>query len=100
MQPSAARPQSDIANRIFIDLLNEPDSIGLNWNGGNGKPAVSDLFLGAMDAMWALTPGKMVFFVEGSGQVNFPGMAWGNGAHPFPSLATGLAWHVMLCSTA
>lgn len=33
-------------------------------------PGFTDLYLGAMDAIWAMTPGAPIFVVEGAGQVS------------------------------
>lgn len=79
--------QQDLKGRIFLDLLNEPDSIGQRWEdqqnppGGHAGPAAgtTDLYLTAMDALWAMTPGAPIFFVEGGGQTGLKGVNWGNG---------------------
>jgi len=79
--------QADLRGRVFLDLLNEPDSIGQRWEaqqappGGHPGPAagLADLYLTAMDALWAMTPGAPIFFVEGGGQTGLRGVNWGNG---------------------
>jgi len=77
--------QSDLKGRVFLDLLNEPDSIGQRWEratpgGGRGEAAgLTELYLGAMDAIWRTAPGAPIFFVEGGGQTGLRGVNWGNG---------------------
>ena len=50
--------------RIMCDILNEPDFGNLRWEAYNGLPALSDLYLQAMDALYAANPG-LLFFIEG-----------------------------------
>lgn len=57
--------QRDLANRIFIDVMNEPDSMNIKWEAQDGRPGAQQLYLGVADALWALTPGKVMFFFEG-----------------------------------
>lgn len=38
---------------------------------------MTELYLGVMDALWSITPGSPIFFVEGGGQGNFKGGAEG-----------------------
>ncbi|DBB04409.1 TPA: hypothetical protein ACH3X1_012892 [Trebouxia sp. C0004] len=63
--------------RIMVDILNEPDCNGLKWSAANGKPGAGDLYLAAMDAIYAVNP-NVLFFIEGTGQ---SGLAdnWGDG---------------------
>jgi hypothetical protein len=111
----------DMKGRLFIDILNEPDSqgqgwqprdgkagaFGGGWGGGGGRsrrqareavqcgsrglptpcwPAaaaashnthpdagMTELYLGVMDALWEMTPGVPIFFVEGGGQGAYKG---------------------------
>lgn len=51
---------------------------GIAWAAQGSTPALKDLYLGAMDALWALTPGSPIFFIEGGGQTGF-NTNWGNG---------------------
>lgn len=80
--------EDDLKGRVFLDLLNEPDSIGQRWEdqpgdppGGHPGPAagLTDLYLTTMDAIWAMTPGAPMFFLEGGGQTGMRGVNWGNG---------------------
>ena len=50
---------ADPVARLFLvyDVLNEPDAFDLLWEGGNGKPALMDAYLQAMDAIHAVNPG-------------------------------------------
>lgn len=76
---------SDLRGRVFIDVLNEPDSIGLRWEPSAGRPGVRDLYIRTMDALEALRPGLPVFFVEGAGQTGFQ-VNWGDGFVTDPAL--------------
>jgi aryl-phospho-beta-D-glucosidase BglC (GH1 family) len=66
-----------VARHVIVDMLNEPDSQHLRWEGQGGKPGVTDLYLAAMDALYPLNH-HLLFFVEGTGQGNFV-MNWGDG---------------------
>lgn len=57
--------QADIANRVFIDVMNEPDSMNIVWEPSSGRPGAHQLYLGTADALWQLTPDKVMFFMEG-----------------------------------
>lgn len=48
----------------MCDILNEPDFGNLRWEPANGLPGMGDLYLQAMDALYAANPG-LLFFVEG-----------------------------------
>lgn len=48
----------------MCDILNEPDFGNLRWEAANGLPGMGDLYLQAMDALYAANPG-LLFFVEG-----------------------------------
>jgi aryl-phospho-beta-D-glucosidase BglC (GH1 family) len=77
--------ESGLRGRVFVDLLNEPDSIGQRWErtnpwGNNGEAeGLKEIYLSAMDALWRITPGAPLFFVEGGGQTGLRGVNWGNG---------------------
>ena len=45
------------AARSLIDILNEPDAFKLQWQAQNGLPALSDLYLAAMDAIYPVNSG-------------------------------------------
>jgi hypothetical protein len=47
----------DAVNSCLIDLLNEPDCWDLSWQANNGKPSSGDLYLAAMDAIYAVNSG-------------------------------------------
>lgn len=42
-------------------------------------PGFTDLYLGAMDAIWAMTPNAPIFVVEGAGQGAYAGLNWVSG---------------------
>lgn len=68
---------SQTAPYIILEILNEPDSYGIRWEGNNGKPAYGDLLLRAMDAIQSVSPGQPMM-IEGTGQLGL-GVNWGNG---------------------
>ncbi|KAI8472618.1 MAG: glycoside hydrolase superfamily [Monoraphidium minutum] len=69
---------ADLANRVFVDVMNEPDSMGVRWEASGDRPGAQQLYLGTADAIWAATPNKVMFMFEGTGQNGF-GLNWGNG---------------------
>lgn len=49
---------------VFYDILNEPDFItGMGWTPQNGNPGMGDLYLQAMDAIYAVNPGAALSLV-------------------------------------
>lgn len=46
------------AHRIMYDILNEPDSFNIGWQPANGRPGYGNLLTLAMDAIYAINPGK------------------------------------------
>ena len=94
---------TDLAGRVFHDLLNEPDEAGLGWAGGEGKGGggagggkpmapLGDYYLQTMDAIDAFSPGEAMFFIQGGGQtaLGLAGRFW---------LVRG-AWHACLSSSS
>ncbi|BDA41274.1 probable endoglucanase E1 [Coccomyxa sp. Obi] len=61
--------------RVMVDILNEPDSRGLKWQGTT--PDMTTLYLAAMDAMYKVSP-TTLFLIEGCGQLG-SAMNWGDG---------------------
>jgi len=55
----------DLANRVFVDVMNEPDSMNIAWEASGSRPGARQLYLGVADALWALSPEKVMFFFEG-----------------------------------
>ena len=49
----------DAAARVFVDILNEPDSFQLQWQAQDdaGLPGAGDLYLAAMDAIYPVNSG-------------------------------------------
>lgn len=78
--------EADLQGRVFAGLLAAPDRLGHRWEDGGGEgsggaeggpPGLAALYLAAMDALWAETPGGVAFFVEGAGQGG--AATWGHG---------------------
>ena len=76
---------------VVMEILNEPDSYGFRWEGGNGKSAYGDLLLQAMDAIQSVSPGQAMM-IEGTGQLGL-GVNWGTGFATDPQLisSTGIS---------
>jgi len=66
----------ELEGRVWVDILNEPDSQGQGWQPKQGKAGMTELYLGVMDALWELTPGAPIFFINGGGQGNYSGLNW------------------------
>lgn len=64
--------ESDLRGRVFLDVLNEPDSMGMAWS------ELGPLYLRTMDALDAFNPDATIFFIEGTGQTGYH-TNWGNG---------------------
>jgi hypothetical protein len=74
---------SDMSNRIFIDVMNEPDSMNIVWEPRDGKPGARELFLATADALWDMTPNQVLFMFEGeAGQHGDSWVSQGGGGHP------------------
>lgn len=72
--------EEDMKGRLFIDILNEPDSQRQGWQANDaGDAGMTELYLGVMDTLWDMTPGVPIFFIEGGGQGAYKGINWGNG---------------------
>ncbi|KAK9839537.1 hypothetical protein WJX81_008252 [Elliptochloris bilobata] len=64
--------------RVMVDILNEPDSRDLQWEGST--PPATDVtwyYISAMDAMHQVSP-TTLYLIEGCGQNTFA-MNWGDG---------------------
>ncbi|KAK9833321.1 hypothetical protein WJX81_006148 [Elliptochloris bilobata] len=79
--------RNQLAGRLFLELLNEPDILGFRWETSssivvNGVrrtfPKLQRLYLQTMLALRAVSP-LALFAVEGTGQATMPGVAYGNG---------------------
>jgi hypothetical protein len=57
--------QQDMANRVFVDVMNEPDSMGIRWESQGGRPGAQQLYLATADAIWQLSPDQVMFMFEG-----------------------------------
>lgn len=75
--------ESDLKGRVFVDIMNEPDSVGVRWeptpNSQGQSAGLAKLYHSTMSALWAMTPGAVTFFIEGGGQGGLLGTNWGNG---------------------
>ncbi|KAI8468681.1 MAG: glycoside hydrolase superfamily [Monoraphidium minutum] len=76
------RFQQDLAGRVLVDVLNEPDMLSLKWGPIQGlltpRPNWGTLALAAMDRIHAASPGDALFLVSGTDQSDY-GLNWGNG---------------------
>uniref|UniRef100_A0A383VWA1 Glycoside hydrolase family 5 domain-containing protein n=1 Tax=Tetradesmus obliquus TaxID=3088 RepID=A0A383VWA1_TETOB len=83
---------SDLKGRVFLDLLNEPDELGMGWSGGKTREfrPLGSYLLAAMEAINAVSPGDAIFFIQGGGQVA-AGTAWGDGFATDPELIRRLS---------
>eukprot|EP00775_Hariotina_reticulata_P008523 gene8523-8705_t len=64
---------TDIRGRVLLDLLNDPDKLGLSgisWNRANEVPGLDQLYLSAMDSIEHITPGDALFLLQGSAMAN------------------------------
>jgi aryl-phospho-beta-D-glucosidase BglC (GH1 family) len=76
---------TELAGRILVDVMNEPDSMGIRWEASGNRPGAQQLYLGTADALWSMSTtgpykvdNSVRFMFEGTGQNNF-GLNWGNG---------------------
>eukprot|EP00882_Tetradesmus_deserticola_P019764 GHRQ01021302.1.p1 GENE.GHRQ01021302.1~~GHRQ01021302.1.p1 ORF type:complete len:501 (+),score=125.39 GHRQ01021302.1:274-1776(+) len=56
---------TDIAGRVLVDVMNEPDSMGIRWEASGDRPGAEQLYLATADALYRITPNKMLFMFEG-----------------------------------
>jgi aryl-phospho-beta-D-glucosidase BglC (GH1 family) len=61
----------ELRGRVFLDILNEPDSMGMGW------AETGRLYLSVMDEISKLDKTAM-FLIEGTGQTGYK-LSWGNG---------------------
>jgi hypothetical protein len=45
--------------------MNEPDSMGIRWEASGDRPGAEQLYLATADALYRITPNKMLFMFEG-----------------------------------
>lgn len=64
-------------DKVMLDLLNEPDNFGIHWEATADRPALKELYLNVMDALYAIYP-NFLFFIEGTGQGGIDAN-WGDG---------------------
>ncbi len=48
---------------VMYDILNEPDSKGIPWEGSNGAWGMKDYYLSMMDQGYGINP-QAVYFIE------------------------------------
>jgi hypothetical protein len=56
---------SDLKNRIFVDVMNEPDSMDIKWEWHHNRPGAHQLYLQTADALHSITPDGVLFMFEG-----------------------------------
>lgn len=71
---------------LMIDILNEPDQFGIRWEANGQTPALKDLYLSVMDAIYPINS-QVLFFIEGTGQGGI-GANWGDGFATDPTLVS------------
>ena len=49
-----------VSNRVFYDVLNEPDAFGVRFEPVNGRPGMKDLYFLAFDAIYSVNPSAPV----------------------------------------
>lgn len=54
---NAVNADATISNRVFYDVLNEPDAFGVRFEPQNGRPGMKDLYFTAFDAIYSINPG-------------------------------------------
>ncbi|KAF6250478.1 glycoside hydrolase superfamily [Scenedesmus sp. NREL 46B-D3] len=70
--------QARLLGRVFVDITNEPDFMGMKWSDRPDMIGATEMYLRVMDRLHAITPRGMLYFVEGTGQTSY-GLCWGNG---------------------
>jgi hypothetical protein len=71
-------------SKLMIDILNEPDNFNIVWEANGSTPALTDLYLSVMDAVYPIN-NEILFFIEGAGQGQI-GCNWGDGFCTDPNL--------------
>ena len=74
---------------LMVDILNEPDEYGINWEASGQTPGLKDLYLSVMDAVYPVNS-DVLFFIEGTGQGDI-GANWGDGFATNPNLLGSLS---------
>ena len=54
------------ACRVFIDVTNEPDSMGIKWEPSSGHPGARELYLETLDALHSMVPEGLLYILEGA----------------------------------
>lgn len=52
--------------RVFIDVMNEPDSMGIKWEPSSGHPGARELYLETLDALHSMVPEGLLYILEGA----------------------------------
>jgi len=55
-----------MAGRLFVDAMNEPDSMGIKWEAQESNPGAEQLYLATAEALWNISPQKVFFMFEGA----------------------------------
>lgn len=72
--------QADLANRVFVDVMNEPDSMGIRWESSGDRPGAQQLYLSTADAVWRISPNQVMFMFEGASRAGGRGRLAARGA--------------------
>lgn len=75
---SAKDFESKVKGRVFVDITNEPDFMGMKWSDQKHLIGATEMYIRVMDHLHTITPTGMLYFIEGTGQTNY-GLCWGNG---------------------
>lgn len=71
-------------NMVMYDILNEPESKGIGWEGVGSGLSMTDNYLAVMDRGYAINP-NAIYFIEGTGQLNI-NSNWGDGFSTDPAV--------------
>lgn len=67
------KPTSNILRgKLYIDIMNEPDSMGLGWN------HMTSVYIKTMNNIYNILGNDSVFLIEGTGQTGY-NLNWGDG---------------------
>lgn len=74
---------------LMIDILNEPDEYSIRWEATASRPALKELYISVMNAVYPINP-EILFFIEGTGQEGI-GANFGDGFATDPNLINGMS---------
>ncbi|WIA10848.1 hypothetical protein OEZ85_011014 [Tetradesmus obliquus] len=82
---SAKAFEGQLKGRVFCDITNEPDFMGMRWSNQPNMIGATEMYIRVMDRLHAITPDGMLYFIEGTGQTAY-GLCWGSGFVTDPAL--------------